>query len=79
MRWIIHFERRTSFDLIIAVRMDGANEFPRDYYLLPRLDFVEKKIRLGESNGIWFEAYRIDNLEPLFELTARNSVAELAA
>ena len=79
LRWIIHFERRSCFDLIIAVRMDGANECPRDYYLLPRLDFVEKKIRLGESNGIWFEAYRTDSLEPLFELTLRNSVAELAA
>jgi DNA invertase Pin-like site-specific DNA recombinase len=78
-RWIIHLEQRTASDLTIAVRMDGANEQPRDYYLLPRLDFIERRLRLGESNGIWLEAYRIENLQPLFELAARISVAELAA
>jgi hypothetical protein len=79
LRWIIHFERRTALDLTIVVRMDGANELPRDYYLLPRLDFIETKLRLSENNGIWFDAYRVDELEPLFELATRNRASELAA
>lgn len=79
LRWIVHFERGATFDLTIVVRMDCSNEVPRDYYLLPRLDVIEKKLRLAESNGIWFEAYRVDELEPLFDLATRNRASELAA
>ncbi|WP_280949179.1 recombinase family protein [Hyphomicrobium sp. 802] len=78
-RWIIRLERDPRPDLTIAVRMDSTNERPRDYYLLPRMDILEQKLRLGESNGIWIEAYRIEDLSVLFELAARNKVAELAA
>lgn len=79
LRWIIRLERDENIDLTVAVRMDSSNECPRDYYLLPRIDVVEKKLRLAESNGVWFEAYRVDDLIPLFELAARNNVTELAA
>lgn len=79
LRWIVRFERNTFHDLTIAVRMDAANERPRDYYLLPRLDVIERKLRLAESNGFWIESYRTDDLTLLYELAARNQAAELAA
>ena len=78
-RWTIRLERDPRPDLTIAVRMDSDNACPRDYYLLPRIDILEQKLRLAESNGIWIEAYRTDDLTVLFELAARNKVAELAA
>lgn len=79
LRWIIRMERNTHADLTIAVRMDSANERPRDYYLLPSLDILEQELRLAESNGVWVEAYRTDDLALLFEFAARNEAAELAA
>ncbi|MBS0250688.1 MAG: recombinase family protein [Proteobacteria bacterium] len=78
-RWIIRLQRNPRPDLTIAVRMDSANERPRDYYLLPRIDILEQKLRLAESNGIWVEAYRTEDLTVLFELAARNKISELAA
>lgn len=79
LRWVIRFERRRETDLTVAVRMDTANQRPLDYFLLPRLDFVEKQLRLAESNGVWLESYRVDTLQSLFDLAARKCIRELAA
>jgi hypothetical protein len=79
MRWIIRFDRRAKPDLTIAVRMDSNNTVVRDYYLLPSLDRMDQKLRIAESNGFWLESYRVDDLTCLFELAARNNIAELAA
>jgi Recombinase len=78
-RWIVRFERRFCADLTITVRMDVGNVKPRDYYLLPQLDFIDSMVRFKESNGIWLEAYRTETLNALFALAARNSASELAA
>jgi DNA invertase Pin-like site-specific DNA recombinase len=53
-------------DLTIAVRMDGANESPLDYYLLPALDQPAGRLRLREDNGAELDTFRFDSLDYLY-------------
>ena len=47
----------------------------RDYYLLPWLDVGPMgRVRMGEANGVFLDAYRFDGLEPFFELTQRAAI-----
>jgi hypothetical protein len=57
--------------------MDQSNKGPLDYYLLPRIDMTEPRIRLAEHNGLWLDAYRFESLEALFELAARSKLMEV--
>jgi DNA invertase Pin-like site-specific DNA recombinase len=52
-------------DLTIAVRMDGANEAPLDYYVLPALDGRAGRLRLHEDNGADLDTFRFDSLDYL--------------
>jgi DNA invertase Pin-like site-specific DNA recombinase len=52
-------------DLTIAVRMDGANEAPLDYYLLPTLDVGAGRLRFREDNGAELDTFRFDTLDYL--------------
>jgi DNA invertase Pin-like site-specific DNA recombinase len=50
-------------DLTIAVRMDGANEAPFDYYVLPALDRAAGRLRLREDNAAELDTFRFDSLD----------------
>lgn len=78
LRWHVRFDTGLSPDITIAVRMDADNRAARDYYLLPRLDMTLPRIRLAESNGVSFDAYRFPTLEALFEMGARVALMEAA-
>jgi hypothetical protein len=58
--------------------MDRLNRETLDYYLLPRLDMSAPQIRLAEHNGVCFDFYRFDSLEPLFGMAARVRLLEAA-
>lgn len=73
-RWKLRLDTKLSPDLTVAVRMDSANEQPKDYYLLPRLDMREAVFRLAEYNGLSLDSYRFDSLEPFFQMAARASL-----
>ncbi|MCX7584925.1 recombinase family protein [Phenylobacterium sp. 58.2.17] len=77
-RWRLHFDTSLASDIMIAVRMDAANRSVLDYYLFPRIDIVDGRLRLMEDNGLSLDAYRFDDLAGLFELTARVPFAEAA-
>ncbi len=77
-RWRLHFEASLLADITVAVRMDGANRQPLDYYLLPRIDLSAPRLRLAEDNGLSIDAYRTDTLSPLFKLAARTPIQEAA-
>ena len=47
-----------------------------DYYLLPRLDEFENRIRLAPKNGLLLDVYRYDNLDLFFSLTRRITIKE---
>lgn len=77
-RWRLRFDTGLCPDLTLAVRMDAANRQPVDYYLLPAIDMTAPKLRLAAENGVSIDAYRMDNLDPLFALAARVPIPEAA-
>jgi hypothetical protein len=78
LRWHVRFDMGLRPDITIALRMDRSNKAPLDYYLLPRIDMPEFRIRLAEHNGLALDAYRFESLEALFELAARAKLLEVA-
>lgn len=77
-RWRIRLDTGLVPDITVAVRMDRGNVSPLDYYLLPRLDMAEHRLRLGESNGLSLDGYRFETLDFLFSLAARALFEEAA-
>jgi len=71
-RWKIRLDTSLRPDITIAARMDPDNANVQDYYLLPWIDLgAMGSVKLKEENGVFFDAYRFDNLEPFFDLTRR--------
>ncbi|MDP2904594.1 MAG: hypothetical protein Q8N96_16050 [Methylovulum sp.] len=65
-------------DITVAVRLDPANQGVLGYYLLPRLDFAQHGIRLGEHNPVGFESYRFDSLDYLYGMTEHTRLRRAA-
>jgi len=77
-RWNIRFDTSLNPDLTVAIRLDTENTSPLDYYLLPHLDFGDRRIRLADRNSIEFEAYRFDTLEYLHGMAERSRLRRAA-
>nr|WP_283805269.1 recombinase family protein [Bradyrhizobium japonicum] len=71
LRWKLRLDTGLRPDITIAIRMDGENKEILDYYLLPSIDMSADRLRLAEENGIYLDAYRFDDLDALFGLSAR--------
>ena len=79
LRWKIRLDTGLRPDISVAVRMDAENKQARDYYLLPWIDLGSTpKVRLGEENGVFFDAYRFDSLDGLFYLSRRHNLRAAA-
>ena len=76
-RWKIRLDTGLAPDITVAIRMDGANQVPLDYYLLPLSDMATDRIRLSEENGLMFDAFRFDSLEFFFAMAERAKVSEI--
>jgi DNA invertase Pin-like site-specific DNA recombinase len=77
-RWRIRLDTGLVPDVTIAVRMDASNEAPLDYYVLPRIDMTEPRLRLADGNGLSLDGYRFDDLDFFFSLATRASFTEAA-
>jgi len=77
-RWKVRFDTSLRPDITIAVRLDGNNQMPLDYYLLPRLDFGLSGIHLADHNGLEFESYRFDSLDYLYGMAERSRIRRAA-
>jgi hypothetical protein len=77
-RWKIRFDTDLAPDITVAVRLDQANRHTLDYYLLPRLEFGQPHIVLGDRNLSEFDCYRFDNLDFLFGMTERTLLRKAA-
>jgi DNA invertase Pin-like site-specific DNA recombinase len=73
-RWQLRFDESLSPDIIIAVRLQPGNEEILDYYLLPRLDVLTKRLRLRSENGLVLDVYRFNNLNSFMEIAQRARV-----
>ena len=79
LRWKIRLDTSLKPDITVAVRLDAGNKHPRDYYLLPWLDVgSSQRIRMAEDNGLYLDAYRTDDLAPLYHLARRHSLVRSA-
>ncbi|MGX1320750.1 DNA invertase Pin-like site-specific DNA recombinase [Bradyrhizobium sp. USDA 377] len=78
LRWKLRLDTGLRPDITIAIRMDGENKVILDYYLLPSIDMSADRLRLAEENGIYLDAYRFDDLDALFGLSARNELGVAA-
>ncbi|UVO49660.1 recombinase family protein [Sphingomonas sp. SUN019] len=78
LRWKLRFDTALKPDLTVAIRMDEANEVAKDYYILPRLDMRDATLRLAEHNGLSFDAYRFDTLDPFYRLASREPLRRVA-
>jgi DNA invertase Pin-like site-specific DNA recombinase len=71
-RWKIRLDTGLRPDITIVARMEAGNQDIRDYYLLPWIDMGEAaRLRLGDDNGVFLDAYRFDDLDPFLDLTRR--------
>lgn len=77
-RWRIALDAGLAPDVTIAVRMDAENVAPLDYFVLPRIDMTEPRLRLAERNGLSLDGYRFDDLDFFFSLAARARFSEAA-
>lgn len=77
-RWNIRLNAGTNPDFSIVARMAADNKEILDYYILPRLDYNEAKIKLAEHNGIYLDVFRYDDLGHFINLVKRVKVMEVA-
>ena len=78
LRWQMRFDTGLQPDVTVVVRMDAANAKPFDYYLFPRIDRLSAAVRLAEDNELNLDAYRFDELTPLYRLGERARIWEAA-
>jgi DNA invertase Pin-like site-specific DNA recombinase len=77
-RWLIRLDAGLRPDITVAVRMDGANEAPVDYYLLPGIDLTFEKLLLAEDNALSLDTYRFSTLDFFFGMAQRARITEAA-
>jgi hypothetical protein len=78
LRWRLRFDAGLRPDITIAVRMDIRNRRPLDFYVFPKIDTANERIRLAEENGLSLDAYRFDTLDILNELAMPIRIREAA-
>nr|WP_283808823.1 recombinase family protein [Tardiphaga sp. P9-11] len=79
LRWRLRFDTGLVPDVVVALRMDAANEVPHDYYLFPSIDLNASHLRLQEDNPLALDAYRFDSLDFFYAIAARTNFLEDAA
>jgi DNA invertase Pin-like site-specific DNA recombinase len=77
-RWTIRLNPGINPDFSLVARMAPDNKEIMDYYILPRLDFEQTKLKIAEYNGIYLDIYRHDDLDVFIDLTRRVQLQEVA-
>jgi hypothetical protein len=77
-RWLLRLERSLKPDVTVAVRLLPDNENILDYYLLPAVDVLARKLRLAPENAVVLDVYRFENLSFFLSLARRIQIEEAA-
>lgn len=77
-RWLIRLDEELHPDITIAARMNENNNDIKDYYLLPALDLTWENLRVAETNGVYLDGYRFDDLDYFFEMAEHARIEEAA-
>lgn len=73
LRWRIRLDTGLRPDITVVVRLEPDNRTVRDHYLLPWIAVGgDPRIGLAEDNGVMLDAYRTDDLTPLYHLLRRH-------
>ncbi len=78
LRWAIRFDAGLLPDFTVAVRMNASNDAPLDYFLFPALDMSAGRLRLGEDNGVFIDAYRFDTPDFFYGIADEVRIEEAA-
>lgn len=79
LRWKIRLDAGLRPDITVVTRLDPDNSSTRDHYLLPWMDVgAAGHLRIAEENGVRLDAYRADDLRPLYHLLSRHQIARAA-
>lgn len=78
-RWKIRFDASLRPDITLAIRMNGPNDAPLDYYFLPSNEMTSHRLGLSEENGFMLDAFRFDSLDSFVAMSRRCRIAELAS
>lgn len=77
-RWLIRFDPNLNADFTLVARMAPDNLEILDYYIFPCLDFGEAKLKLEDSNGMYLDLFRHDDLSIFVDLTKRVKIQDAA-
>ena len=77
-RWLIRLDASLLPDVTIAARLKPGNEEVLDYYLLPNLDCLSKKVALKRENPFSLDVYRFDDLDFFMSLGRRRVLGAAA-
>ncbi len=78
LRWLIRLDASLRPDVTIAARLKPGNADILDYYLLPNLDRLSKKLALKQQNAFSLDVYRFDDLEFFMSLGRRRALGAAA-
>ena len=77
-RWLIRLNASLLPDVTVAARLNPGNASVLDYYLLPNLDHLSKKLALREQNPFSLDVYRFDDLEFFMSLARKRALGAVA-
>jgi hypothetical protein len=77
-RWRLRFDTGLAPDITIAARLSPGNRAIQDYYLLPGIDLLWKRLSLAPDNGISLDLYRFDSLNFFINLAKRIPLEDVA-
>jgi hypothetical protein len=77
-RWRLRFDAGLVPDITIAARLNPGNQTVKDYYLLPSIDLLWKRLSLAADNGVSLDLYRFDTLSLFINLAKRTFVEDVA-
>jgi len=79
LRWKLRLDTGLQPDLTIVARLDADNRRPKDFYILPWIDVGSREtLKMAELNGLHLDAYRVDDLAPLYHLLRRSPMPRAA-
>jgi hypothetical protein len=77
-RWRLRFDTGLAPDITIAARLSPGNQTLQDYYLLPSIDLLWKRLSLAPDNGVSLDLYRFDSLNFFMNLAKRIPLEDVA-
>jgi DNA invertase Pin-like site-specific DNA recombinase len=77
-RWSVRLDRLSCPDVTIAVRLKPGNSEILDYFLLPNLDQLGKRVFIAKDNSCGLEVYRFDTLDFFLNLSRRCNLVQNA-